>query len=351
MKQMNNKKYQFLCVSAMCALLFASCEKVVEFDPGETTPYVTMVSRPICDSLVDVYLSHSRFFLDDNNINTQIDDATVTLDINGTTVAGTYVAEQRGSGRYRINATPQPGDTLTLRATVPGYDDVVMAGTRVPARPQMEIVDYVIDTSDGYLQEWNNRWYRGNYHFKLKIKIKANSPDEYYVVSIKMSQGIDYDDTSSAHWDVRERYLMETVFTVNDPLVNSQDIEDVIDGYDGSFWGDEMLFTSEFFTGGEHEFTIEFDRYNNYEYFQGEEVFLDYAQYPVQITVQSLSKDLYRYMQTTSQQSDLDILFGEPVQVHCNIVGGIGIFGARTIDKSFLPAPRYEDFYHGEYYK
>lgn len=332
-----------IMLATLAVMLFCSCEKVIEFDPGEIEPYVVMVSRPEADSTVSVYLSYSRFFLDGKTEGKEITDGTVTLEVNGVPTTGTYVDTYSGSGRYVVNVNPHAGDSLRLTATVPGYEKTVVATTCIPQRPQYEMTDFVIDTSESIYREWDSSWHKEYVYFKFRLKVKRNSPDEYYAVSIKIPDSYMSQD---GVWDTT--YMMTVYFEVNDPLVNSQDMEDLIDGYDGRFWGNQMTFSTEGFDGDEHEFTITFDNYfgnmtNN----------LDFSKMPVRVSMKAISSELYRYNQTTASQSDLDELFGEPVQVYCNVEGGIGIFGATSVKNSYLSNPRFEKFNHdgGYYYK
>ena len=45
------------------------------------------------------------------------------------------------------------------------------------------------------------------------------------------------------------------------------------------------------------------------------------------ITLQQISKDLYLYLKTRSASGGDDFL-SEPVQVHNNIIGGLGVLGS-----------------------
>jgi len=77
----------------------------------------------------------------------------------------------------------------------------------------------------------------------------------------------------------------------------------------------------------------------------------NYSQVPVRLEVRSLSPELYRYIKTTETEvSDFDELFGEPIQVFCNIDGGIGIFGGSSRKQFVMPMPRYATFSHNDGY-
>ena len=321
-------------------LTLGACSEPIDFDPGQIEPYAVLLSRPMNDSTVCVYLTYSRFFLD-NRQPASISDATVTLEVNGTASVGTYDADAyMDYGGYTFAVLPQPGDTLKVTASIPGYGKTVKATTSIPPMPEIEVLDYVIDTGKG-VTENEYYYYRDYYYYKIRFKVKCHSNDEYYLVSIK------YADTKCVDsvwaWDTAN--WARTYFTVSDPLVNTSNLEDAIDGYDGSFYGDEMLFSSELFQNGEHEFTAIASYWPNF-------ADCDYAELPLRLDVKTLSRELYRYEKTAGNASYdyFETLFSEPVQVMCNIKGGIGIFGGSCCKKFNLPEPRYESFTHSDNY-
>lgn len=349
---MHKSKFSFLFAIILAAMLATSCEKVVDFDPGEVEPYVVMISKPVGDSLMSVYLGYSRFFLDDRSFNT-IDNATVTLTIGGTSYTGVYdpncfmltnyyenddfrlfkkdyyyYGDTTYFGGYTFVRRPAPGDTLRLTATVPGRAEEVTAMTTVPPKPTVEIIDYVVDTVD-------ESAYSQDRYFRLRFRLYCNSNKDYFNVKLHLPQRAWQDTTQ--YWDTTntERFY----FSVNDPIVNDPNIEDVMDGYDGHFEGSSMSFSSERFTGGYHDFTLEFYTWND--------SWDTLASMPVWLSVGTLSEELYRYNVTSAgYSSGIDNLFSEPVQVYCNIKGGIGIVGASTSSRIRVAKPRFENFHN-----
>ena len=339
----------------LLAALMSSCEKVVEFDPGDVSPYVVMVSKPVGDSLVSVYLGYSRFFLDNREFNL-IDNATVTITSGNNSAVGTYdphcfiqrdyyyyddyygyydyYGDTTYQGGYAFTLRPNPGDTMRINAIIPGRDEVVSAMTVVPRQPQIEIVDFVVDTID-------ENMYGSDCNYRLRFRINCNSNREFFCVKLLSGNLQLLEDTTI--WDSIN--MSSQFFSVNDPIVNNASLEDALDGDDGSFYGREMYFSSERFSGGAHEFTMEFSYYSSV---------ISGADMPVAIEVRALSEELYRYnITSTGYTSDLDDLFSEPVQVYCNIKGGIGIFGASTNKRVKASNPRVENFNNSSsnYYK
>ena len=76
---------RYILIVLLLAVVMSSCEKVVDFDPGDVSPYVVVVSKPVSDSLVSVYVGYSRFFLDNSQIIMMIGMA--IMDPQPTTVA------------------------------------------------------------------------------------------------------------------------------------------------------------------------------------------------------------------------------------------------------------------------
>jgi len=340
------------------ALLLVSCEKQIDFEPEDVSPYVVMVSKPEGDSLMSVYLGRSRFFLDNRDFGS-INDATVTLTAGGVSSVGIFTPqcfmllndnfyyEKKSKDYYddyyyydtiyydgyTFTLRPRPGDTVRLSAIIPGVVEPVTATTVIPNRPHVEILDFAADTLDeaGY----------SNLYYRVRIRV-YNEGLNFFGVSLSRGEARRTDIDSAMRWD--SSIVRQVSFEVNDALVNNQSLESALDGDDGSFSGYNMYFSSELFSGGYHDFTLEFSGYWKQDG-------VDQLDIPLYVNVTQFSEDLYRYNLTTRKSdSDLDELFAEPVQVYCNINGGIGILGGST--KLSLRAPRAiaENFYNSNSY-
>ncbi|MBQ6956134.1 MAG: DUF4249 domain-containing protein [Bacteroidales bacterium] len=310
---------------------FSSCEKVIDFDPGETTPYVVMKSRPTNDSLVSVYLSRSTFFLEDDYYDygsyagsiPYITDASVRLYVGSEYYDGTLL--QDGDRKYyQFNIRPKVGDSLHVEATVPGYDVKVTAGTRIPSMPVVEIVDYEVEQDE----------YGSSPRFRLRFKIKSGSGREYYSLSLDRSTQKTQMDSVTWIWDTAGQQRVQCYFMTDDAIFSNTDIGTVIDGDDGSLYGTEMSCSNELFSNGEHLFVVEFGM--DMHSYVGDDV----SDMPVWLAVRSLSPELYKYNQTMQAQAESEELLAEPVQVICNVSGGIGVFGGMSQKEKRLPVAR-----------
>lgn len=331
---------RYICL-VFAAALFGACVEPIEFDPGEMSPYAVLLSRPTNDSTVSVYISQSRFFLD-NSAPQVVSDAQVTLAVNGVETVGVFDnTAYNGYGAYTFAVLPQPGDSLRVEARVPRFDARVTASTYIPQLPDVEVLEVVLDTGNGsYYDEYGGYYTNDSYYYKVRFKVKSQSNNEYFAVRL-LTPSVNYGST----WDTLFQNIQ--YFSVNDPIVNNVDFADIIDGDDGSFYGSELFFSSELFTGGSHEFSAVFSLWPSLKTEA-------YVNMPIVVEVRALSKELYRYIQTTEgYYSEIDELFGEPVQVYCNIDGGIGIFGGSSLRCFVTPQARCGRFDHsdGYYYK
>lgn len=355
-------KHIHYIIFAALALL-SSCEKPIDFDNDEVSPYVVVISKPVSDSLMSVYVGYSRFFLDNRDYN-PVDNAVVILSDGANSYPGVYdpqcfrsntyyydhydggywTGDSTYFGGYTFTLRPQPGDTVHLTATVPGYDKVVSATTTMPQSPELEILDCIADTGNGnYYDEYGGYYAHSDCYFKVRFKVKSHGGNEYYSVRILNAiYGRIHPTQNIWGWDTTA--WESNYFTVSDPLVNSRSFEDIIDGYDGSFYGNEMIFSSELFQNGEHEFTAIFSKWP--------QAYEDFSTMPIRIEVKSLSRELYRYEQTAAN-ADYDFfdgLFSEPTQVICNIKGGVGVFGGSTGKQFRVQQLRYGTFQHNDGY-
>ena len=272
------------------------CEKVVEFKPGNITPYVVVMSCPAADSLVSVKLSYSQFFLSSRAFE-PVKDAQIRLLRNGSAVSLLEAAE----GMYTFDCRPQAGDSLELHLDVPSYASI-HAGTRVPQKPSVE-AELLVDTLSEYVCRC-----------QLKVKIHDPSGADFYCLSVD-------------GWEWYTQAVGDTVYipvsigmSTNDMVFTDvSSLDYLLDGGDTEAYGQQFLFSDELFDGRVYTMTFSFDQYD---------VPYDFRNHPLMLRMSSYSKDLYCYRQTKeASYNGIDFLT-EPVQIYCNIDGGIGIFAA-----------------------
>lgn len=288
------------------ALLLWGCEKTIEFDGEMTKPYIVMISQPEADSVWMVDLSYSRFFLLSQEIKT-IDDATVTMEVNGSIVSGS--AQSLGDGLYNTHIVPQSGDTLTLRARV--GDEEVVAGCRMPFSPT--ITDFHAEYDTSYYENWDGSSTYAEctprYHFKLHDKAGEKN---YY----RIRMFIKYDDCEDCE-------IENLNFSIEDPLIYDEDVVEVIlNEGENYFYGRSLMFSDERIDGTTHNIAID----------NISQSFLTRSNNTVIIEVSALSRELYLYLSSLEAAENGDDLgfFSEPVQIICNVNGGIGVLGGMS---------------------
>lgn len=293
-------------------LLTASCTKVLEFDGSETEPMPVLISLPEADSTLSLRLTYSRFFLSRNEFK-PIDNATFHAELNGASVSTIFSYDD--NGLYHSNLILRENDTLTLHAIIPDKGEMT-AGCRMPYRPHtsdlsinpnVEVFTYpeyeqprITHTSvDGSVE----------FHFKLHDPEGQNN---YYMIRAYL-----YNETRGT-----KDYLY---LSMDDNLLFDEDATgdyfdlDISEDFSE---GTQILFTDERINGHTHSITGTINWIN---YIVGEST--------PYLEISSLSRDDYLFTVTRRSQSNSGDILGfvsEPVRIHTNVEGGIGILGGKS---------------------
>ena len=304
------------------ALLAAACEKVIDIDPSQSERKVVVGAAIEAGDSIEVDLSYSRFFLDDRPC-PAIDNATVRLTVDGT---GTLAATSGANGRYRLGGTAQAGQTLRLDVSVPGHESV-SAITRVP----QAVLPTAARASAG--SEPTSR--------TIRFRLPDNASEENYY-SLRIHYEVDtvflprQDLQGRISYDTLARGTHEGYATIkcNDYQIAGGDA-----GLDAIASNDEgvqtLYFTDHNINGRNCELTLSAYGIGTAHFTLGEdgEPIYAYTSRPrLTLELASLCRDRYLY-EVSSAAYAANILLnmlGEPVQIHTNIEGGIGIFAART---------------------
>ena len=293
-------------------LLTASCTKVLEFDGTETESMPVLISQPEADSTLNVRLTYSRFFLSRNEFK-PIDNATFRVELNGSPVSTNFSYDDYGL--YHSDLILRENDTLTLHVIVPDKGEMT-AGCRMPNRPQTS--DLTIDPNvETYsYPDWPDTSIihtsiEGNadFHFKLHDPAGQNN---YYMIRAYL-----YNETRGT-----KDYLD---LKMNDDLIfdgNATDDYFDLDFSENFSEGTQILFSDERINGHTHTIngTI------NWIHYQDNEATLH-------LEISSLSRDNYLFTVTKQSQSNGGDILGfvsEPVRIHTNVEGGIGILGGKS---------------------
>lgn len=293
-----------LIISIAVAISTVSCEKSIDFDGDEQTPQVVVSAEPEADSTVSLRLTYSRFFLSGTRFRT-IDNATVTIDVNGYSHIGTYA-----DGVYDFDYIATEGDSLALRIVL--GDTIVSASTVVPHRPQI-----IAKESSGENIRFSliDRSSEGNYYRMQLFAYDTIYTSLYGYDHYGNPIGPD-GQLSTAVIDTTVD-LYQTWFNCNDALLtdNTSTMSTDIYGDEESYYS--LFFTDELFNGQEHEISIHKSTYEESN-----------RLYIIEIT--AMPRETYLYELSLQRQGSEDFFLTEPVQIQCNIDGGLGIFGAKA---------------------
>ena len=315
---MKNKIYLML----VAALLVAGCEKEIPLDTEGIEPKVVVTGNVVAGKALDVHLTYSRLIFgwhdpgEDYTFDV-INNATVSLVANGVAMGGTL----RDSGYYEFGYVPQTGDTLELKVSVPGYDDLA-ASTIIPHKPVLtDMRTSQRNTSDAEVQI--------DVRFKL---IDPGTEANYYKMRVYMYDTVVYQYTDYNGDTVTEVYGDEPLqmsFSCNDAAISPMGIDDISIDEDVTYY--TLFFTDNAINGENHEIHLSFLQWNG-GYWEKESIT---SRKYVEVELVGMTRDRFLYEQSINAAGEDDGLgfFQEPVQVHCNIDGGIGIFAGTSIGR------------------
>ena len=320
---------------AVMVLLLTACEKQIDIDIDAQQPEVVVRALGEADAPLSVRLTYSRpvfgtfYVRHGESYFKEIDDATVSLSVDGA-LQSIATAD---SGYYTFAYLPQAGDHLELNIAVPGHKPVT-AEADVPQKPSVNGI--TITSEQDQIRDVRNNT------IAFTLADQAASTD-YYSVRLRCHETsvyIVYDADSNIVSNDTAENTYYCGFTCSDYTVISNTGIDAIDPEDpeaaNTYWGDQLLFSDANINGKQHEFKLALYDYFNYYggdiYYDGDyrERHENIREYYLEVS--ALSRDTYMYLQSVDAYDYDEVLdlFSEPVQIHSNVNGGIGIFGIST---------------------
>lgn len=288
-----------------------SCEKVLEVENDPSDAQLVLNAVPQAGKRAFVYFAHTRFFLDPSN-NQPLDDASVTLYVNGSALSPDSVA----NCKYFFPYTYAEGDSLSVLATAGGLS--ATAGTYVPYTPTFEAVRLRnVDAGHTF------RYYQADIDFQDHEGI-----DEYYNLRVMVrDSGIRFNDWKQQYDTVdtvRASYFM---LRYNPEVTGDASYSNPMLGY---------LYSRNFFNDSQ----IDGDHYhlqlqilhlidtNEVQPFKHEYT----------ITLENMTYARMRYLIDVSRQGSSNSFFTEQGQVRGNVDGALGIFaGSAKSEITFWP--------------
>lgn len=316
-------------ILSLTTILFSSCdlEKVVDIGGVPITPHVVLNGLLYANSDTSYfYMSKSRPIYNRDTLNSGmndkwgydiINDAEFNLSLNGNT---SYLKYSDSDTAYILLARLKEGDKVNLKSYYKGKELEAMA--ILPPAPQVVSVDTASFNRIEYGRLVNYTM------FKLTIK-DIPARDNYYRLLVNNRFFYLKGDT------IREHFTYSSYYS-NDPVLT--------DGYKGSpinsntglassVYNNFSVFRNATFAGKEYTLSFYVENSAYYWYFPEDSVTMKRH---LTVRLQSISEDLYKYYSSLqrSQQVSSDKV-SEPIVVHTNIHGGLGILGACNEIKVF----------------
>lgn len=306
-------KKSTLVLTAILASLLSSCEKEIQFNGEQSKDLLVINSLVVADNTITAKVSHSIFFLNDNNNqNTYVLDVNMELFVNDVSQGNmTYQGNDQKNATYTTPYVARRGDRITIKATHNLYDAVV-ASTYVPD------ATVINDVSVSYK--------KGSYgnnmaHFFINFNDNGATTDYYDVKILAFT------------WDDSSPTPHRSYFSAHNKVFSN----DIVFGNTSTtnFWGETSqkgvsVFDDYLFNGKQYTldvFTYHYDYYN-YD--------------SIEVRINTISRDYYLFRKSFDAYREGDFfgeIFGEPVQVYTNVEGGIGLVAGITENSFRLKMP------------
>ncbi|MDD5186307.1 MAG: DUF4249 domain-containing protein [Paludibacter sp.] len=322
--------------------IFISCEKDIEFNGEITDPLIVVNSYITPDSVVSAHISESRFFLKDSITYKNINNADVSVWVNGVFKEKMNLVEK---GMYHGTYKPIVGETIKIIVNVPTRKEV-SCETKIYSQPVINSIDTAnIWTGDRYeIQSSGTSYGNGpmtwvydtiatvtghTINYTLKFNDNANEQNFYRLVVQNIEH---YTVTDTIMHTSKDSIMTNYYFNFTDVVSGNNTTNDPTAIIGGGYYSYNMYnaFSDELFNGKTYSLTFSTNedicKYSP-EYTYGRET---PDRKEIKIYLQSISRDYYLYLKSRAAGSGGENFFSEPVQIHNNIVGGIGILGSYT---------------------
>ena len=317
-------------------LSFTSCENEIIFNGDEKASMMVINGFVSPDSVVKVHISRSKFFLKDDSSFDNITTAKVKLWVNEVLYGD---MNHVGEGVYTSDYIPKPGDVIKVVASSNAFENVYGA-TIIPDPAKIISLDTVAKTVETYYSIYGSYGDVADFDTIgimriLKFDVTANFHDSagvqnFYVLRSKIRDT--YQDGA-----VREYYYN---ISSDDMVFGNANSEAAVIQIDNNRY---FEFNDEIIDGKNYslKFTVNM---TSYEDLSGKkDTSLVMVNKPVKkemvVEITSISKSYYLFLKTTEASSGGTDIFTEPVQIHSNINGGIGIFSGYNISSKSIEIP------------
>ncbi len=310
-------------ILSLITILFSSCdfEKVVDIGSVPITPHLVLNGLLYANSDASYfYITKSRPIYSRDRIATGInydwgydiiENADFSLSVNGN---ASHLKYSRADSAYILFGKLKEGDKVNVQSLYNGQELQSMA--ILPPAPEVVSVDTASFNRIEYGRLKNYTM------FKLTIKDMPGRNDYYRLLVNNEFYYLEGDTIQKYSPYYSSYYSNDPVLT--DGYMGSTNNSDI--GLASSVYNYFSVFRDVRFAG--KEYTLSFYVDNSVSYWYGPEEADSIKRY-LTVRLQSISEDLYKYYSSLqrSRQASSDKV-SEPVVVHTNINGGLGILGA-----------------------
>lgn len=312
------------------ALSFVGCETVVEFKGEYTEPQLVLYSVVTAGEPVVVHLSNSVFILDEATSSKQT-GAEVELYVDGEFVErlSEYdyteeFSEQYGDyvnnyvirhQYYQSTHICSSGDVVEIRARHKDFEGEVSGKTTIPQEPILGELSATINPSED--DEYSSSNTKGNVYCPLTNE--AGVANYYWLRGCVVAKYA-YEDYDTG--EIREYYYENGFGFENDIVFTGVDTGGFFDDLLGGSSGlEKHVFFDDSLIDGEEEYPLTMNYGFLAEACVEEPIF--------RVECWQIDDNLYKYLRSM-ELADSDNFLSEPVQIHSNIEGGIGLVGSRS---------------------
>lgn len=388
---MKHTTYKTIVLWAFAAIFLSSCDKELDIDLSNMKSKIVMNGIIYPDSLVEIQVSKSRSYFDEDSASAQLRNASLKLFVNGTFKEDLVVAPGINSKNkyvtiHRSSFRPKIGDKIRIEASAGGFD-AVWAETTVPMPPAIESVGqnfyfsgesivenywghhtYVPKTKDDVWYSSYVYWVKYVYSDSLKIEgayrnmgldvhIKKTEPSpQNFYVGITRTPVFENDSILVPAAEL-------PIYTKDDPIFARNPRNSILKELFGESSTEITYpyFTDNLFKNGSHTLKIATTDYYavRMTYIlqkENEQVDADthYPSYgnsvtleivdgavfnpPVEIFILAISPEIYSYYMKKEKDDSMDdgsfeSVIEEPGSTYSNVHQGIGVVGAMSKSK------------------
>ena len=269
------------CILFVVSIASLSCTKFIDFKEEESKPKVVINSLFTNDEPISVNLSKSQSVLVENQLG-PIEGANVFIKNAGDQVLDTLFEDSLGY--YSGSMIPSEEIEYHIEVNHPEYDQATASNT-IPKQALIQSYNYQITTDPNNGDQMN-----------ISVEITDTDPEQNYF-ALEFIYGQDLPGIPTTE------YVF--YYTSNDPIFDDSDEDE---------YSEIRYFSDNLFNGGSYQIDVSGSSIVGQGNF-------------IEIRLHSLSKDYYLYSKTLENYGFSEgNPFAQPVPVHSNVTGGMGIF-------------------------